>query len=507
MDNYILGLGEDGFDLFVMIFMGLWQAGFALGGLVCLAIGLLILVDFFSWRSSKHKYVTEAEIIGLRVGGMTIDKDQDGESQAISDEAEINTRLKQVAEDLAAKREAKPEGFFSKVFGNFIGLIFIVMIFCVPVAFISFGAYQMIDYHKVQNIGYRTQGEVVDHKRYSNTSGTSSYAAIFRFRDQNGTIWQEPERVSHNRLKFQTGTQKTLIYNPNKPQNFYVDDYWYNMTGPTLFLIIGGFVLFLLAGGGNKMAERFQRERAHTSAPQKKRNQANYQGEIYYEALEYVTKDGARIQTTTDSGSSSLNNRMPGTRVTVVVDERDPYKIRRRTMMWFWLGLIVFVLPGIGFLYLAFHKGISPLFLLIVAYFALSKGGKLVKIWADWQALSADEKAEKKEQFAIRRADRKDAHNNKPLLDKYAVRDRLRVYQAQCRLSGLFMFMISSALLATSYYFYPEFYQILISTPQEVLNLNLDKLNQNQGMALILGGIGSLFMLLSLHSFKVARGR
>lgn len=501
MDQYILGLGEDGFDLFYMIFMGIWQAGFAFGGLLFAGIGLLILLDFFSWRTSKHKYVTHGDIIGVRVGGMK-KKDDD----IAEDETEIDARLQKIAEEYAEKRKSGG-GKISGFFGNIIGVVMVLLIFAVPVTFIGFGAYQMIDYYKVQDVGFRTKGTVVDHKRYSSTNSQSTYAAIFAYTDDKGRQWRAPDRVSSSKLKLQSGTQKTLIYDPRNPQHFYVDDYWYNMTTPTLFMGIGMIVLFFLTGGGGRIAERFSRSKQYTSAPQKKRNTQDYAGEMYYEAIEYITKDGTRIRTTTDSGSSSLLSKVPGTRVSIIADTRDPHKIRRQGMLWFWLALLIFIAPGAGFLFLAFHKGISPVFLLVFAVLALKKGGFIFKIWREYKALSPEEKDAKKDQFAIRRAERKDAHEQKPLLDKYDVRDRIRVYQAQCRISGLLTFMLASGLLIAGYYNYPEFFTMLFTTPQDILQIDLGKLKEKQTMALILSCIGALFMLLSLHSFKTSGKR
>ncbi len=487
---------NDLFDVFFIVFFGIWQFGFALGGAFMLLIGAVIIYDFFNWRSGADKYLTEGDIIGVRVSGRTTSAQKD-------DEEDITASLDM--QDWQRRKNGKKAGFLSAAFGNFFALLVVLMFFGIPAAFFAFGAHTAYDYHKLQKDGARSQGIVSDYKSYYDSDSGTTYNAVISYTDQTGTPHEVKDRIGSGKRKFTIGQRVRVIYDKQKPAHFYIDDYWHNMTIAYVFISIALLFFFLVFGGFNLIADKFKGTKHYTSAPQKKRRQENYDGEIYYEVIEYVTRDGQRVRASTNSGSSSLKNKIPGSRVQIIASKKDPESVRRRTTLWLWIGLIVGVGPGLGLLTLAFAKGISPFFFVILAFFALKKGPKIYKIWAEYKALSPEEQEEKKDAFAKKKITRKAERNAGPLLDKYDIQDRLRFYAARAKVSAFILLILAGSLLSTAYYMDTSFYENIISNPQSIFDFQGEKLKEDHFISLILGGFGIFLSIICVQSYLAAR--
>lgn len=495
---------NDVFDIFIMVFFGIWQAGFALGGAVMLLIGAAIIYDFFSWRSGADKYLTQGDIIGVRVSGRSISaRKQDDSDEDNEDKDEIAAKLEAQAQQYV--KAAKPAGFFAKIFGNLFALLFVLMFFGVPTAFFGFGAHTAYDYHKLQKIGGRSQGIVSDYESYYDSDSGTTYNAVISYTDNAGTPHKVKDRIGSGKRKFTIGQRVGVIYDKQKPTHFYIDDYWHNMTIAYVFIAIALLFFFLIFGGFNLIADRFKRTKHYTSAPQKKRRQENYDGEMYYEVIEYVTRNGQRLRATTNSGSSSLRNKIPGSRVQIIASKKDPQSVRRRTSLWLWLGLIIGIGPGIGILTLTFAKGVSPFFFVILAYLTLKKGPKIYKIWAEYKALPADEQEKKKAAFAEKKIARKAEKIAGPLLDKYDVQDRLRFYAARARLSAFMLLIMAGGILSAAYYMDTDFYQNIITNPQSIFDFHDKKLKEDHIISLVLAGFGLFLSIICVQSYLASR--
>ena len=487
---------DGAFGLFGMAFMGFWQFGFFLGGAVFFLIGLAIIYDFFRWRGDDKAYVTHGDIIGVRVSGLQDNQDNEEEESAIEE------RLKEASKEYGRENSSKNPA--ANFFGTVIGGFFVLLILAVPVVFFGFGAYKTYDYYDLKSNGKATTGIVVDYKSYHDSDSGTTYNAIIAYHDQYGQAWREEDHIGGSKKSFSRGQQLNILYDPQKPERFIVDLYWHNMLLPFIFMGIALVFMFFMFGGGNMLADRFRSSREYTSAPQK-RERPNYAGEMYHEVIEYVTKDGQRVQAMTNSGSSSLRSKVPGMRVNIIANEDKPLEIRRRTTLWLWLSLLIFILPSSLCLFLAFHDGVSPFFFVIIAFFAVTKGGKLLKIWADYKALPPEEKAKKKEQFAISRITKQDEKFNKPLLGKYDVQDRLRYYAAQARISALILFVLAGASLTAAYFMGYEFFEELYNNPQEIFAIEWSKLREDDIGGIIFGGFGLFLSAICLQSYFASR--
>lgn len=487
---------NDAFDIFFIVFFGIWQFGFALGGAFMLLIGAVIIYDFFSWRSGADKYLTQGDIIGLRVSGRSISAQEE-------DEEEIAAKLEEQARQRV--KPAKPEGFFTKAFGGFFALLFVLMFLGVPTAFFGFGAYTAFDYHKLQKDGGRAPATVSGYESYYDSDSGTTYNAIISYTDHAGHNYQEQDGIGGGKKKFTVGQQVSVIYDKTNPAHFYIDDYWHNMTIAYVFIGISSLFFFLIFGGFNLIADKFKGTKHYTSAPQKKRHQENYDGEMYYAVIEYVTRDGQRVRASTNSGSSSLRNKIPGSRIQIIASKKDPESVRRRTTLWLWIGLIIGIGPGVGLLTLAFAKGISPFFFVILAFFVLKKGPKIYKIWAKYKALSPEEQEEKKDAFAKKKITRKAKRNAGPLLDKYDVQDRLRFYAARARISAFILLIMAGGVLTLAYNMDIDFYQNIITDPQSVLDFHGKKLKEDQVVSLVVGVFGVFLSIICIQSYLASR--
>lgn len=494
---------DDGFDLFEMVFMGIWQAGFAMGGAIFAGIGLIILLDFFNWRTSPNKYRTQGDIIGVHVSGMEKEEIVEGIKEDI--EKHLNVSSEEIQN---AKSTAGPIVSF---FGSGLALIFVLMILAIPFIFFGFGAYSAYSYYDLKNNGIQTTGHVVDYKRHYDSDSGTTYNAVFAYNDHYNQTWREEDRIGNSRKAFSIGEQLPIYYQKDDPKNFAVADYWHNMLTPMVFIGVSTIIMFFLFGGGHWLADSFKRENNYTSAPQKNRQKANFANEMYYEVIEYVTDRGERVRAMTNSGSSSLLSKMPGSRIPIIADKDNPTEVRRVTTLWLWLGLIVFIAPSSLMFYIAFNEGISPVFFLVISYFALTKGSKLYKIWREYADLSPEEKADKKQSFMIRRADKKDAKGQLPLLDKFGVQDRLRYYRAQARISSFILFIMGSAALYGGYVIETEFLKELWSMgqgdPKSLIGYDWTKAKEEEIVSLIICGVGAFLLFICTTTYLSSRNK
>jgi hypothetical protein len=495
--NKIFGV-EDGFDLFFLAFQGFFQFGFALGGAVFLLLGLAIIYDHFNWRSGASKYRTHGDIIGVRVDGHIIDIEEDKEKEA---------------EKLEALKQSTPhisESFFTKFFGNTLGLLFILVILGLPIVFIGIGVHQAYEYYDLQKHGRTASAQVIEYKSYHNTDGGQTYNAVYQYRDHTGRLRQERDRIGTNKPKHVVGTPLTIRYDPRQPSRFQLDDFWHNMGIAIAFISIGSIFMFFIFGGGNMIAERIRKSKDTTRTQikdthSKQELKKSYAGEMYSEVIEYVSDRGIRYQAETGGSSSSLRNKTPGMRVPIIASHDDPSQVRRLTHTWLWVALLVLIAPSLIMLTIAFKDGINPIFVAIVLFTLLKYLPKLYKAWREYQALPPEGKEAKKEEMKFKREEKKEANKDKPLLGKYDVEDRVRFYSAQARLSSLFLFLIALTMLTISYYVANDFIVEIYNNPRILLDINWTKMHDDERLSLILSGVGLFLSALCVQSYLASR--
>jgi hypothetical protein len=493
----IFGLEGD-LDLFSLIFQGIFQFGFALGGAVFLLLGLAIIYDHFSWRSGASKYRTHGDIIGVRVDGHTLSMDENKEKEA---------------EKLEALKQSMPkvrESFLTKLFGNTLGLLFILVMLGLPIAFIGIGVHQAYEYYDLQKHGRTAKAQVIEYKSYHNTDGGQTYNAVYQYRDHTGRLRQERDRIGTNKPKHVVGAPLTIRYDPRQPSRFQLDDFWHNMGIAITFMSIGSLFMFFIFGGGNMIAERIKKSKDTTRTQikdthSKQELKKSYAGEMYSEVIEYVSDRGIRYQAETGGSSSSLRNKNPGQRVPIIASHDDPSQVRRVTNTWLWVALLVLIIPSSIMLTIAFKDGLNPIFVAIILFTIIKYAPKLFKAWREYQALSPEGKEAKKEEMRFKREEKKEANKDKPLLGKYDVEDRVRFYSAQARLSSLFLFVIALALLTISYYTANDFIMEIYNNPKNLLTINWGKMPDDERLSLILTGIGLFLSAICVQSYFASR--
>lgn len=112
----------------------------------------------------------------------------------------------------------------------------------------------------------------------------------------------------------------------------------------TVFIIIGSTFI------GYEIYWRLKSEKVHgiISAVKEK-------GQYYYAVFKYKTQEGRTFEQDSNLGSSSIINRLPGTKLTVMILPNNPEKVRRPTLIWFLFGS-VFLMPGLFIMNLAINK-------------------------------------------------------------------------------------------------------------------------------------------------------
>jgi hypothetical protein len=99
-----------------------------------------------------------------------------------------------------------------------------------------------------------------------------------------------------------------------------------------------------------------------------------YANEMYYALYEYTASDGTVVQSEDGSGSSWLRSKIPGTEVPLMVPPGDPQGIYRPGFCMPLFGLL-FGLPGLLMIYVAFAHFETNIFTLLVGLAFIGWGG------------------------------------------------------------------------------------------------------------------------------------
>ncbi|HEY8192078.1 MAG TPA: DUF3592 domain-containing protein [Alphaproteobacteria bacterium] len=112
-----------------------------------------------------------------------------------------------------------------------------------------------------------------------------------------------------------------------------------------------------------------------------------YTNEMYYALYEYTGRDGVVVRSEDGSGSNWLLGKVPGTEVKLMVPPDDPQGIYRQGFCMPLFGLM-FTLPGLLMLYVAFAHFEMNIFTLVVGLVFIGWGGyklsKHIKPRAEW---------------------------------------------------------------------------------------------------------------------------
>ena len=341
--------------------MSAWnQTGLMIGGLICFLIGGLFLADFLYWR-----------IKGLRV---------QGEVKAVKAKISRIASRRQDAEkeDERKKTEAAKEGFWKgfrkNPFAGFFALLFAGMFVALPLVFIGIGIHHGYKYYDLKTYGIYTDAVVVENKHETDSEGGSSYYAVVSFTDSNGRYQEHRDNISNrNGDSFRRGAHLPVYYQAGHPARFIIDDFWHNMAAVLLFPAFGLFfigLIFFISHMNKKQQEKKERP-----------GKPDYMNEMYTAVYEYQLPTGEVLQADGTTSSNILTDKIPGTRVTLLVSPNKPDRVRRPGKVGITIAVILLGAGGVLF-YAAFQvfkfSMFSVLFpLLLLGYLGVKLYSKL----------------------------------------------------------------------------------------------------------------------------------
>jgi hypothetical protein len=207
--------------------------GMLLGGLIVLGISALLIWDFIAVRLSRRRAI--GEIVGVRVTGVR----ELGPDQVAEAEQKPAAGGKP-RESFSALFRRSPK---NAIFGSALALL----ILCVPLSFLVFGAWQSYDVLTLRTTGLVAPAVVVDiESKFDSESGTT-YAPILAFTDLQGKRWQLADRLSSGNRKFKRGDRTEVYYDRENPQRFILKNFWRYMIFNLVFMAIPFLLYFLLA--------------------------------------------------------------------------------------------------------------------------------------------------------------------------------------------------------------------------------------------------------------------
>lgn len=354
------------FDLVFDAFSAWNQIGYMMMGIVFIAIGGGLIGYELYWRLCAQR--VPARIKAVRVAGL---------KERVRAENESAARTTQAAHDTSNNDLEKAP--LASSFGGLIGILFLGL----PVIFSAFGIYKSYQYfHLVQNGAHAPAQVVRNESHYDSESGTS-YKAVVQYRDNAGKRWTVTDDISYgSSLSYEQGSNVAVYYDPQNPENFVIDDFWHNMTLALIFMAVAPiFIGFFMFAASMQKRQKY--------AKQGIGRKAGYMGEVYYPVYEYKGSEGSYTEKVSEAGSSSLLNKQPGRRITLLrfAGQGDD-KVRRPSLLLLLFGM-VFLLPGLAVMYMAvteFETNVMT-YLMVLALFSFIG----FKIWRKVQAVPRDQ--------------------------------------------------------------------------------------------------------------------
>ncbi len=127
------------------------------------------------------------------------------------------------------------------------------------------------------------------------------------------------------------------------------------LIGGVAFLGIAVLILIWRFKGSKKYIEQ-QGEIVSVRASTSKRSNNN-RSRIYYPTIQYKSPNGEMLEIETGFGSSMLTNKIPGTKVPILVNRDKPEQIRPRFAgVSVLVTATIFAIPGMILIWVAFYQ-------------------------------------------------------------------------------------------------------------------------------------------------------
>ena len=363
-----------------MLFDGLFGAMEAWSSIVlfvvaipCLLIGGLLIADWARWRFFSIK--TRARIHSVRVKNKRtsarsgddnitegIDDDdrvvQKRQHQSVFRRSDIRRRVREGVDSGGLSSDDSDKSVIKNT--RKLQILFIA----VPLILFFTGLYFTYNYASLKMGGVLTRGYVTGYETKYDSDGVESYNLVVRYRDNSGRVYKQTDHISGTvGIKKKVHEDIGVLYDPDAPEKFIIDDFWHNMLPAILFM--GFSSVFILA-----VSAVFAQQGTGKSGNMGKGSGERYSGEIYYPVYEYRDGAGQTLISMAGSGSSSLLNKIPGRQATIYMNKHDSHKIGTASLLWLSIGL-VFAAPGIGLVFLGIKNIEFSIFTVLIVLFFL----------------------------------------------------------------------------------------------------------------------------------------
>lgn len=215
------------------------------------------------------------------------------------------------------------------------------------------------------------------------------------------------------------------------------------MFGGLVFCAVG----FALIGNYIYWHKKAEHKKARIVSVKKTKSTGKNGSAMYRAVVEYQTSRGELVRAESNGSSSSLTDKVPGTRVDILVMPDKPHEYMR--VGWFWIVFgAIFVLPGLVLFYISFTAYEFNIFTPIIFFGFIAYIG--FKISRAWKKKSVRETIA---QFRSRtNEERLKRRGDEPELSQSEVREQLKKYTSANRWLTPIFGIIAIGLMAGAYY-------------------------------------------------------
>ncbi len=423
------------FDFIFNIFEAWNQVGLMLMGSVFILIGGGLAGYELAWRLRAKRIkgiITEVRVKenNKKLASRT--------SRKYSKEEKKQKNKKTLTAEF--KDEPVTTSFAVLIVALFIGL---------PLIFSAMGVYMGYSYLSLTQNGKYAKATVIrNDSSYSSDNGTS-YKAVLRFTDQYGKTWEVKDNISYgNSPSFSIGTKIGVYYDPKDPNEFVIDDFWHNMGVATAFTAFGFvFIGFILLGS------YFNKKGKNNSNLSLSSSKNNFYNEMYRAVFEYKMPNGDRNQIVSDVSSNYLLNKIPGTRITLLMSQKNPKNVKRPSRFMIIFGLI-FLTPGIFIMNMALTRFEFNIFTILMVLAGV--GFLSYKIWSFISKISVKEFKKglsdfRKEGLEVASSYSRGGKGER-VLDNSEIMARVKVQARNSMIASYVMFVMVLALAGGAYF-------------------------------------------------------
>ena len=420
------------FDFIFNIFEAWNQIGLLLMGSVFMLIGGGLAGYEIAWRLRAKRI--KGVITEVRV--------KENNKKLSSRINETDNKEKKDEKTLAEEFEDEP---VTTSFAVLIATLFLGL----PLMFSAMGIYMGYGYLSLTQSGKYAQATVIRNDSSYNSDNGTTYKAVLRFTDYRGKSWEVKDNISYGSSpSFSTGTKIGVYYDPKDPNEFVIDDFWHNMGIAIAFTAFGFvFIGFILLGSYfNKKGKNNK----NLSSSSKKNN---FYNEMYRAVFEYKMPNGDRNQIVSDVSSNSLLNKIPGTRITLLMSQKNPENVKRPSRFMLIFGLI-FLMPGIFVMNTALTSFEFNIFTVLMVLAVI--GFVTYKIWSFVKKIPVAEFKKgwsdfKKEGVEVASSYSR-GDKGERILDKSEIMARIKVQARNSMIGGYVMFVIALGLAGGAYF-------------------------------------------------------